>query len=185
MKSKIYIFIHCNTNNYNIILTKIHNVYNNTHRGDYMKINNINISILKKENVNFGWNQFLQQKKVYTELKNIDNYLLNNDYYPKLEDVFRFFKKSPKKIKYIIVGMDPYPQSYTININGKELILPVATGRSFEPANYNSWLDKTQNASINNILKAIFYTETSCSSDIDDIRLQILHKCFKILPPHE
>jgi len=150
-----------------------------------MKINNINISLLNEKKVNIGWYPFLSQKEVYTELKKIDDKLSNEKYYPKKEDVLRFLNNSPKKNKYIIVGMDPYPQDYEVNINGKNQLLPVATGRSFEPANYDSWLDKTSNLSINNILKTIFYTETSCLSGIDDIRLQILHKCFKILPPHE
>jgi len=133
--------------------------------------------------VNKSWKPFVLQKKVKLEIKKINTKLKNIKYTPSDSKVFRFLNIDLNKVKYIIVGMDPYPGTY-INKNGK--VKNIANGRSFEPANYDSWLDKTKNSSINNILKAIYINETGIKNiGIESIRKQIKGGSFYILPPHE
>ena len=133
-----------------------------------------------------SWDNFLLDKTTSIKLKRIQRNLKGKEYYPSKNNVFRFMKNDLNNIKYIIVGMDPYPQSYEKkDNNGNTKLYPVATGRCFEPANYNSWLDKTNNTSIVNILKAIYTNETNNKDSINIIREKIENNEFNILPPHE
>ena len=129
---------------------------------------------------------FFNKNQIKKEIDNIfsniglaihkDSYLdikyeskLDKYYFPCYEDVFRFASLDLNKAKYIILGMDPYP-SYYIEDNK---IKPIATGRSFEVANLNSWQQKTKQSSINNILKAIYFVKTGKAESIENIRKDI------------
>ena len=101
-------------------------------------------------------------------------------YYPAQNNVFRFLNLDLNNIKYIIVGMDPYPHDYKIN----GISYPVANGRSFEPANFNDWCEITNYTSIINILKVIYFIENNKLSDISLIRKEICNGNFNILNPH-
>lgn len=129
-----------------------------------------------------SWTKFAKAKSVQTELKVINNKLAGEIYSPADKDIFRFMNIDLNNVKYIIVGMDPYPDLYK-DENG--IMRPIATGRSFEPANYNSWLDSTRNTSINNILKAIYIHEFGKELSIGEIRKEINGGNFYILPPHD
>ena len=145
---------------------------------------------------------------------------IGDDFYPSAENVLRFARVNIKKIKVIILGMDPYPSSYILEAgsqahpyrrvpsNGKmsepflrdgglsasssrrgelasPLERPVATGRSFEVANVDSWFQKFKQASLTNILKSLYYLKYNKEENIEKIRNEIKEDKFKILPPHE
>lgn len=130
------------------------------------------------KNIHESWYDFLNEK-VIKELNHIEKQI-GNSYYPSKENVLRFLNQDLNKVKYIIVGMDPYPTEY--KKDGK--IYPTATGRSFEVGNYNSWLDSTKNKSLTNILKAIYIATTNEEKAIiKEIREKIRTKEFDILEP--
>lgn len=97
--------------------------------------------------------------------KNIEDY-----YFPCYENIFRFASANLKEVKYIILGMEPYPSYYIEN----NLIKPIATGRSFEVSNIVSWKQSTKQTSFNNIFKSLYYNVTRKISDISTIRDNIL-----------
>lgn len=127
-----------------------------------------------------SWYEFLDEN-VINKLNKIEKEIGNN-YYPSKENVLRFLYQDLNKVKYIIVGMDPYPTEY--KKEGKTY--PTATGRSFEVGNYNSWLDPTNNKSLTNILKAIYTATTDDEkATIKEIREKISTKEFDILKPNK
>ena len=142
-----------------------------------------------KFNLNYihsSWSNFVLDKTTSKKLKKVQRNLKGENYYPSKNNVLRFMKRDLNNIKYVVVGMDPYPQCYEkIDEYGNTKYYPVATGRCFEPANYNSWLDNTDNTSIVNILKAIYKEETNNDESIDKIREEIKNGNFNILPPHK
>ena len=102
-----------------------------------------------------SWNTFFERNDIQTELIKIDNYLKTTNYFPDKENIFRFAKNDKTKIKVVIMGMEPYPSSFTLS----EKTYPVATGRSFEIANLQSWSEKFKQSSLRNIIckrKSIF-----------------------------
>lgn len=129
-----------------------------------------------------SWIKFVIRKNVKKELKIINDKLTGEKYSPVDKDIFRFMNIDLNNVKYIIVGMDPYPGTYKDEFG---IIRPIATGRAFEPANYESWLDSTRNSSIINLLKAIYIHETGKELGIKEIRDEISGGNFYILPPHE
>lgn len=132
------------------------------------------------DEIHESWIGFLDEK-IIRELKHIEREIGNN-YYPTKENVLRFLNQDLNKVKYIIVGMDPYPTEY--EKDGK--FYPIATGRSFEVGNYNSWMESTKNKSLTNILKAIYIANTNDSkSNIKEIREKIGTKEFDILEPNQ
>lgn len=132
--------------------------------------------------IDSSWKKFALNKNIQKEIKLINDKLTGEKYSPVDKDIFRFMNIDLNNVKYIIVGMDPYPGVYEDEFG---IIRPIATGRAFEPANYNSWLDSTRNSSINNILKAIYIHETGKELSIKKIRNEISGGKFYILPPHE
>lgn len=100
-------------------------------------------------------------------------------YYPASENVLRFLQNDLDSVKYVIVGMEPYPSSFTES--GKEI--PVATGRSFEVANVKSWQQKFKQSSLRNILKTIYYNETGTDKPLTEIREEIAAGKFSIKEP--
>lgn len=102
-------------------------------------------------------------------------------YYPCNENVLRFLDTDFNNLKYIIVGMEPYPTSAIIA--GKEM--PEATGRSFEvnSLRYKTWNDKFKQSSLRNILKAIHYAYTGRLENLSVIREEINDGSFKMAGP--
>lgn len=127
-----------------------------------------------------SWNDFLTPE-VINELNKIEKEIEKENYYPQKENVLRFLNTDLNKIKYIIVGMEPYP-SYDIINN-----CPQATGRSFEVSEIKdkTWAYKIKQSSLRNILKAIYYNETGEKKSLEDIRFYIENGLFDIAPPGE
>lgn len=125
---------------------------------------------------NNNWG-FLTEGRI-KELQNIHE-VVGDDTCPKNGDVLRFFMTDFKNLKCIIVGMDPYPTLY--KKFGVEI--PVATGRSFEVGNMDSWLQKVPQASVRNILCAVYYALTGVKKPLADIRDEIESGEFIIPSP--
>ena len=93
----------------------------------------------------------------------------------------RFLEIDLNSVNYIILGMDPYPSWYEID----GTILPVATGRSFEVGNLNSWQQKFNQKSLQNILKTIYFNKTGEKVRLAEIRELMADNRFTISPPHQ
>lgn len=128
-----------------------------------------------------SWKSFLS-KEIINELNNIE-LKIGNNFFPNKENVLRFLELDLNKIKYIIVGMEPYPSSFEKN----GLIIPEATGRSFEVKSLLSktWSDKFKQSSLRNILKTIYYNETNEIINLENLRKKIEKKEFKIANPKD
>ena len=123
--------------------------------------------------------------EIMKELENIYNQINNEKgFFPSEENVLRFLKFDFNKLKYIIVGMEPYPSSFCID-DEKKTFYPEATGRSFEVASINSWQQKFKQSSLRNILKTIYFNETGEIKKLEEIRQEIENGDFKILQPHQ
>lgn len=125
---------------------------------------------------NNNWG-FLTEDRI-KELQNIHE-VVGDDTCPRNGDVLRFLMTDFKNLKCIIVGMDPYPTLY--KKFGVEI--PVATGRSFEVGNMDSWLQKVPQASVRNILCAAYYALTGVKKPLADIRDEIESGEFVIPSP--
>lgn len=133
-----------------------------------------------------GWQSFIKNNEalldIIYETVNIQQEGRLPPYFPLKENVLRFTAIPPDKIKGVIMGMDPYP-SWT-EIDGK--IIPEATGRSFEVASVSSWQQRFKQASLRNILKAIYSEmEWDSNAPLDLIRNDIAAGYVKIPEPHE
>ena len=106
----------------------------------------------------------IKHEYLYTDEKEIDKY-----YFPCEKYVFRVFKSDLKKIKYLILGMDPYPSYFFCD----KKIIPTATGRSFEIQNKKSFKDKIAQSSLTNILKTLYYDKFKTIENISNIREKI------------
>lgn len=93
-------------------------------------------------NVDHSWDRFLTQEMV-KELENIEK-ATKEDYTPEADKVLRFMNLDLHEMKVVILGQDPYKP------------LGVATGRSFEPADLESWQDKFRQVSLKNIVRLIY-----------------------------
>lgn len=129
---------------------------------------------------NESWNEFMTPE-VIAELEKIEKALEGINYYPLKENVLRFLNTDLNNIKYIIVGMEPYPSYDFVNH------CPQATGRSFEVSEIigKTWSYKIKQSSLRNILKAIYYNKTGEKKSMEDIRYYIDNGLFDILPPDE
>lgn len=132
-------------------------------------------------NIHSSWNDFFDRADIKSELKEIEKYLNGLNYFPNENRVLRFAEIDKEKIKVVIMGMEPYPSSYTEG--GK--ILPVATGRSFEVANIHNWNEKFKQSSLRNILKTIYFNETGNVVSLESLRKKITEGEFKIAQPKE
>lgn len=124
-----------------------------------------------------NWN-FINDNKIL-ELNNIFNSI--SDFFPREDKVLRFLESDFTNLKYIIVGMEPYPSSYEEN----GIIIPEATGRSFEVSNMinKTWASKFKQSSLRNILKTIYYNETNTIKSLDEIRIELENNSFSIKNP--
>lgn len=132
-------------------------------------------------NIHSSWNDFFDRADIKSELKEIEKYLNGLNYFPNENRVLRFAEIDKEKIKVVIMGMEPYPSSYTEG--GK--ILPVATGRSFEVANIHNWNEKFKQSSLRNILKTIYFNETGNVVSLESLRKKITEGEFKTAQPKE
>ncbi len=105
-----------------------------------------------------------------------------SDIFPEKHNIFRFLNTDFENIKYVIVGMDPYASVWK---SFDHVQHPIATGRSFEVSNMTSWTQKVPQASIRNILCALYYAKKGYAAPISVIREEIEDGAFKILPPKE
>lgn len=125
--------------------------------------------------IDISWMPFLYRDDILDFLHNVSKQYKNGVTSPNKKDILRFMKQDLLTAKYVLYGQDPYPR-----INGKM----VATGRCFEPNNYTSWLNNTPNASIRNILRAIYgYDKNITNPSIDLIREDIKNNNYIISIP--
>lgn len=96
---------------------------------------------------------------------------------PERSLVLRLFSLDLNQSKVIILGQDPYPQK------GR------ATGRAFEVGGLTSWQSPFENASLRNIVRAIFKASTGEVRLFTEIRGllsdSLFEERFEILPPNE
>lgn len=106
------------------------------------------------------------------ELENIINILWkkSDNICPSIDNIFRFMNRNIDNIKVIILGMDPYPQTYMCD--GKEV--PVATGRAFEVANVEKWTDSYRQKSLAMIFKALWNYKYDEILSMEEIRKKTL-----------
>lgn len=123
--------------------------------------------------INDSWENFWQED-TKTMVAAIQN-KIDTPFTPGAENVFRFFRLDLATIKVVILGQDPYPQK------------DFATGRAFEVANINDWLDTKINPSLKNIVKLLhktFCDKTSVKS-IVNVRKDITNGKFKVAQPNQ
>lgn len=143
---------------------------------------------LLPENIHPSWGPLLTSRFI-TELNLIENKLNHlpihegsqHRYFPKPENVMRFLEIDLNTIRYLILGMDPYPSWYEKD----GTILPVATGRSFEVGDVNSWQQRFKQKSLQNILKTIYYNQTGEKKNLSEIRELLANSAFELSPPRQ
>ena len=124
------------------------------------------------------WDALLSDPAALQVLDGIETQLDGTDYYPQKERVLRFLDMETP-VRYCIVGMDPYP-----SWNERDGC-PVATGRSFEVSELygQGWDRKIRQASLRNMVKAIYYNKTGTNPPMAEVREQIASGAFPIAPP--
>ena len=125
------------------------------------------------------WEEFFTIERI-KELEIIFDKIGNN-YYPLKKDVLRFLNLDLDNIKYVILGMDPYPSSYTENCKK----IPIATGRSFEVRNLKLWNCSFRQLSLKNIVKTVYFNETGKIENWNKIKKEIENAKFSIKNPEE
>ncbi|MBQ9067181.1 MAG: uracil-DNA glycosylase, partial [Clostridia bacterium] len=111
-------------------------------------------------------------------LEEIERKLGDEPYYPEKGNVLRFLRMEAP-VKYVIVGMDPYP-----SFNERDGV-PQATGRSFEVSELRGqgWDYKIRQSSLRNMLKAVYYNQTGTDLPMAKLREKIGSGEFQIAPP--
>ena len=133
------------------------------------------ISLFNKTKVHPSWNDFIYDNENLQELQNIENAISTyKEYFPLKDKVFRFLENDLSAVKYIVLGMDPYPSYYVEN----GTIIPIATGRSFEVSNIKSWKQKFKQKSLAEILKTLYYDKYKIEIPINDLRDKIIEIDF-------
>lgn len=131
-----------------------------------------------------SWDSLMDEKTIslLNQMeKKLDENVQNENYYPVKQNVLRFLNLDLSMVKYIIVGMEPYP-SYDHIHN-----CPQATGRSFEVSEIRdeTWDYKIKQSSLRNILKAIYYNRCGKKCSMEEIRQNIHFGKFEIVNPGE
>lgn len=126
-----------------------------------------------------NWN--IIDENIYKMLFEIYLQVGKDIFFPTYDKVLRFLENDINNIKVVIIGLDPYP-SYVVD---GDVLIPEATGRSFEVNSLNNWCDNFKQTSLRNILKAIYYDDTDKIKSLSDIRSEILSNEWSILPPKE
>ena len=110
------------------------------------------------------------------ELSQILSDIATDNYFPK--DILKMFRFcNVKEVRCVLVGMEPYA-SFRAKDN---MIIPAATGRSFEVAFVDDWQSKYKQASLRNIYKSLYFLKTGNIKTMEEIR----HSDFALLPPHQ
>lgn len=137
------------------------------------------MGLLDKIEVAPGWEKFISDDEVSTEIAKIEDFLSGKEYYPPEEEVLRFLEVPTDTLTNIIVGMDPYPSWDEIHDR------PQATGRCFEVSELfdAGWEHKIKQSSLRNILKAIHYNETGENPPLAQLREKISSGAFEIASP--
>lgn len=135
--------------------------------------------------INKCWDEFIDRTYIKNEIDNIITKIgksitenlysqeindIEDYYFPESNKVFRFLENDINNIKYIILGMDPYPSYYIED----DIIKPIATGRSFEVSNIKSFKDKYKQKSLSMILKTLYYDKYNINIDINQLRSKII-----------
>jgi uracil-DNA glycosylase len=98
---------------------------------------------------------------------------MKKDFYPKSSDIFKVFRNDLKKVKIVILGLDPYPQK------------GAATGRAFE-LEKSSWEHHQKiNSSLINIVKVINKVSSRKIETIKQIRNKISEGHLQLSPPNK
>lgn len=128
-------------------------------------------NFINKYNIHSSYIDFFTESRVIKILDFIDNLKANNiSFTPDEDKIFRALEQGIDSLKVCLIGKDPYYQR------------GIATGLSFEVRSSN-WNDEKINTSLKNILKLIYKSYTGKIEDINNIRMLINKKEFKILPP--
>ena len=123
-------------------------------------------------NVHPSWNAFIQEKEIINLLTQIEEQIGTNYNPTNKELIMRFLTVDLHKVKVIWLGQDVYPQE------------GVATGRSFEVGNLQSWQDPFKQSSLRNIIRVIgkdFYGGELLS--FSRLREEMKNNHFPILEP--
>ena len=91
-------------------------------------------------NYPYKWKEFFE--KNLEELNNISNFISKDEFYPNLIDVFNCFKLcSPKSIKVVIIGQDPYPKFGNYGPQAMGLSFSVRKGESIPKSLKNIFIE--------------------------------------------
>ena len=125
------------------------------------------------------WVGFYKMPNAIAALNRIKLKLSQVEFYPLPEDVLRFMTVDLSKVRYVLVGQDPY-SSYD-----EKDAHPQATGRSFEVYELigKTWDYKFKQRSLQNIIKAVYFEQTGKVATIDELRKLIMSGSFALAPP--
>lgn len=132
------------------------------------------------EDIDPSYAVFFTEQRL-ARLADIAAHITREDFFPRAAQVLRFAAVPPAALRCVIVGMDPYP-SFTVDAAGT--VIPEATGRSFEVASVSDWGAKYRQASLRNMLKALYYAERGEVPTMEMLRAALADGSFPILPPH-
>lgn len=127
-----------------------------------------------------SWQTFMTDEKIEELTRILEE--IGEFTNPPKERVLLFLEQDLNNIKCVIMGQDPYFQTF-IDPSGKES--SIATGRAFEVNGLNSWLDTFNNNSLKNIVRLIYKTYNSELILFSAIREKIKENSFSIAAPNE
>lgn len=119
--------------------------------------------------IHSSWDAFFEQEQDFIE--NVMDTIKNDDYTPEECNIFKFAELPVNEIKCAIIGQDPYPAR------------GAATGLAFEVGNLQSWTQPFAQASLRNILRAVYKAYTEKTITWKELRQKISDGKFEILPP--
>ena len=118
-----------------------------------------------------SWQPFLTAHQ--DELADILSAVQQDGFTPEESRILRFAETDLHALRVVILGQDPYPQP------------GAATGRSFEVAGLTSWLTPFRQASLRNLVRAIYRAETGETLTWREVQQKIADGSFSILPPDQ
>lgn len=131
------------------------------------------MDFLKDIKIHLSWNLFLTNERIELlyEIAMAAGYNIN----PAHDKVLRFLALDLSKIKCVILGQDPYPDSKGL----------AATGRSFEVGTLKNWTDKFAQHSLKNMVRLIYKSYYGELISYSLIKEKILSGEFDILSPKD
>lgn len=130
-----------------------------------------------------SWDGLVLSPSFQDEIEKVSAVVGDVSYHPLPENVFRFLDLDLAQVRCIIVGMDPYASTFE-DASGN--VYPQATGRSFEVTSLriaDDWDVKFKQSSLQNIVKAIYLSDTGQKASLSQIREKIASKEFSLAPP--